>query len=338
MLVKGVPPSPRAAHASTNVEQMQMVVYGGATGGGSLASDDLFLLDMRNGEDQATWMIVPVVGSTPGRRYGHTIIFAKPHLLVFGGNTGSEPVNDVWCLSVEKAPFSWAKLNFGSDVPCVRVYHSAALCMNGSANGMMVVFGGRTSDSSALNDTWGLRRHRDGRWDWVKAPYKSTTNLPTPRYQHSTLFLGPLMFVIGGRTNTVGEVVALEVYDTESSEWTQFTSLQRFRHVCWSVEATIYIHGGFEQITPNIPINMIATIEVEKLFNGHPSLLRKLKNIDKKETKRSDKDHRKRAQLDTDGEKEFKLAQQAHIAMNYAEDASGEDFSMLVRQISIDKL
>lgn len=50
-LVKGVAPSPRAAHASTNVEQMQMVVYGGATGGGSLASDDLYLLDMRNGEE-----------------------------------------------------------------------------------------------------------------------------------------------------------------------------------------------------------------------------------------------------------------------------------------------
>ena len=48
---KGVPPSPRAAHSSTNVEQMQMVVYGGATGGGSLASDDLYLLDMRNGEE-----------------------------------------------------------------------------------------------------------------------------------------------------------------------------------------------------------------------------------------------------------------------------------------------
>ena len=49
--IKGVAPSPRAAHASTNVEQMQMIVYGGATGGGSLASDDLYLLDMRNGED-----------------------------------------------------------------------------------------------------------------------------------------------------------------------------------------------------------------------------------------------------------------------------------------------
>ena len=48
-----MPPSPRAAHSSTNVEQMQMVVYGGATGGGSLASDDLYLLDMRNGEAMA---------------------------------------------------------------------------------------------------------------------------------------------------------------------------------------------------------------------------------------------------------------------------------------------
>jgi len=27
-----------------------MVVYGGATGGGSLASDDLYLLDLRNGD------------------------------------------------------------------------------------------------------------------------------------------------------------------------------------------------------------------------------------------------------------------------------------------------
>jgi len=39
-----------------------MVVYGGATGGGSLASDDLYLLDLRNGEPMAQWMIVPVIG------------------------------------------------------------------------------------------------------------------------------------------------------------------------------------------------------------------------------------------------------------------------------------
>jgi hypothetical protein len=94
-------------------------------------------------------------------------VYNKPHLIVFGGNTGTVPINDVWILNVEKAPYSWSKLSF-NESPSVRVYHAAGLCSTGPANGMMVVFGGRTLDQSALSDTWGLRRHRDGRWDWVK--------------------------------------------------------------------------------------------------------------------------------------------------------------------------
>ena len=47
---------------------------------------------------------------------------------------------------------------------------------------MMVVYGGRKetkkdqnnserdSNVSALNDIWGLRKHRDGSWDWVTPP------------------------------------------------------------------------------------------------------------------------------------------------------------------------
>jgi hypothetical protein len=30
------------------------------------------------------------------------------------------------------------------------------------------------------------------------------------------------MLVLGGRTNTVGENVQLEIYETESSEWKKF--------------------------------------------------------------------------------------------------------------------
>lgn len=211
----------------------------------------------------------------------------------------------------------------------------------------MVIFGGRTSDSSALNDTWGLRRHRDGRWDWVPAPYKTNTDSPTFRYQHSTLFLGPLMIVIGGRTNTVGEVVPLEVYDTESSEWTSFTSLQRFRHVCWAVGFTMYIHGGFEQDTPNIPINVISTIDGDKLFANHEVLYEKMKNSEKKDKKGSGdgkaggKNKSQYKYKAGGGEKEFKLAHTAQIAHCYSKEESNntpEDFSKLVRQISIDKL
>ena len=57
-LGSGIAPTPRAAHASCAVDALQLVVYGGATGGknrlevgGSLASDDLYLLDLRSGEN-----------------------------------------------------------------------------------------------------------------------------------------------------------------------------------------------------------------------------------------------------------------------------------------------
>ncbi len=77
----GSPPSPRAAHASAAVEVNQLVVYGGATGGGSLASDDIYLLDLRSNDDSALWTVVPVIGVTPGRRYGHSLTYSRPFLV-----------------------------------------------------------------------------------------------------------------------------------------------------------------------------------------------------------------------------------------------------------------
>lgn len=74
------------------------------------------------------------------------------------------------------------------------------------------------------------------------------------------------MFVIGGRTNTVGESVPLEIYDTETSEWHKFNALQRFRHCTWVIDNGVYIHGGFEHETPNVPINSIVYITAETLL------------------------------------------------------------------------
>mmetsp|Transcript_23081 Transcript_23081/g.41226 ORF Transcript_23081/g.41226 Transcript_23081/m.41226 type:complete len:748 (+) Transcript_23081:1367-3610(+) len=269
----GAPPTPRAAHASSTVEAGQLVVYGGATGGGSLASDDLFLLDLREGEANASWMIVPVVGVTPGRRYGHSMVYIKPNLLVFAGNIGSESVSDVWRLNVERAPFSWAKLELRGEQPVGRVYHSAAPCLTGSASGMMVIFGGRAADQNALNDTWGLRQHRDGRWDWVKAPCKSMGERPSARYQHSSLFCGASLMIIGGRTNQVEEVLPLEVYDTENSEWHKFPPVNRFRHSSWAMGAEVCVYGGFEHEMPNIPNATILSIDCVRLFSRAQHLL-----------------------------------------------------------------
>lgn len=84
------------------------------------------------------------------------------------------------------------------------------------------------------------------------------------------------MVVVGGRTNTVGENVQLEVYETESSEWHKFDCLQRFRHTIWAVDSTIFMHGGFEKETPNIPTNSIMKIDLLALFRNHAALKSKL--------------------------------------------------------------
>mmetsp|Transcript_13660 Transcript_13660/g.15323 ORF Transcript_13660/g.15323 Transcript_13660/m.15323 type:complete len:320 (-) Transcript_13660:735-1694(-) len=144
---------------------------------------------------------------------------------------------------------------------------------------MMVVFGGRTNDQTALKDSWGLRRHRDGRWDWVKAPYKPNTDEPLSRYQHSTAFIGPLMLVIGGRTDTVGETVSLEVYDTESSEWKKFSSIQRFRHACFCVDTQLFMHGGFDNESPTVPTDAIMKLDAVQVLKIAPELLEKLENL-----------------------------------------------------------
>lgn len=68
--------------------------------GGELADHHLYQLDMRAGEDKAVWSIKNQEGNSPGRRYGHVMAYIHPFLVVFGGNTGIEPVNDVWTFSL----------------------------------------------------------------------------------------------------------------------------------------------------------------------------------------------------------------------------------------------
>ena len=114
---------------------------------------------------------------------------------------------------------------------------------------MMVIFGGRGADGQPLNDTWGLRKHRDNRLDWMKAPYRnnSVQTRPAERYQHRTLFIGTLLLVIGGRNNQVGESMSLDIYDTDTSEWHKLPKIDRFRHISFLVDTVLYIHGGFDQ-------------------------------------------------------------------------------------------
>lgn len=151
---------------------------------GALASDDLYFLNLKNGEDEALWSIITTQGKSPSKRYGHTLCCINPYIVLFGGNTGTSPSNEVFIISLENTPFTWQKLEFNNEkglYPSPRLYHACGLCTKGNANGMMIIFGGRDNNDLALNDTWGLRRHRNGTWSWTVAPYKND-HIPKNRY------------------------------------------------------------------------------------------------------------------------------------------------------------
>lgn len=282
----GTPPAPRAAHAATNLEGGEIAIYGGAAGGGGLSSDEVHILRFVGKEDKMSmnnnftngnwiWGVMTTTGTSPGRRYGHTIVYSKPYIIVFGGHIGNEPSNDVFTLLVDKGSGRWMKVDTKSVAPPPRVYHTASLCTHGSASGMMVIFGGRGTTQSALGDAWGLRRHRDGRWDWVKAPSKKEGTKPTPRYQHTSFFINSLMVVVGGRRGEAGKgEECVEIYDTQSSDWWKFGELGKFRHSSWICDGNLYVFGGFGQKSPNVPTDELIKINLTKLFQGQSGLIK----------------------------------------------------------------
>ncbi|EUD69258.1 protein phosphatase [Plasmodium inui San Antonio 1] len=266
-------PSARAAHAAACVDEQQLVIYGGATGGGSLSLDDLYILDLRK-EQRYSWMTVPTKGVTPGRRYGHVMVFNKPNLIVIGGNNGQHTLNDVWFMHVELPPFEWVQVIISNNckAPPPRVYHSADMCKEGPATGMIVIFGGRSAENKSLDDTWGLRQHRDGRWDWVEAPIKKGIP-PEARYQHTAVFIGSKMFILGGRNdNGCAIPLSTALYNTETIEWVTLPAISKFRHTSWMHKHTIYTFGGFTHQTQQFPTNELECLDCCILVNATSSL------------------------------------------------------------------
>ncbi len=262
-------------------------------------------------------------------------------------------MNDVWCLNVDASPFTWTKVTCKSESPPPRVYHSGAQCLSGSAAGMLVIFGGRGADQSALSDSWGLRRHRDGSWDWVRAPSRPGI-VPLGRYQHSAVFVGTVMLVAGGRTNQVSEVVPFEAYNTETAEWVNLPSLRRFRHACWlGDDRMLYLHGGFIQDAPNLPTNSVIRCNIQRIVKTKdketpkPAAGPEAKvpagtkySAPKQVVHVPDGSHPVDGPLHPmqEEEKVFCLSNQAHVAVSRGGEDGHSDMADMVRRISIDRL
>eukprot|EP00232_Nephroselmis_pyriformis_P020890 CAMPEP_0182865234 /NCGR_PEP_ID=MMETSP0034_2-20130328/7583_1 /TAXON_ID=156128 /ORGANISM="Nephroselmis pyriformis, Strain CCMP717" /LENGTH=859 /DNA_ID=CAMNT_0024997525 /DNA_START=139 /DNA_END=2715 /DNA_ORIENTATION=- len=242
----GEAPSPRAAHAAAAVGSM--VVIQGGIGPAGLATDDLHVLDFTDPENPR-WHRVLVQGPGPGARYAHTLSLVAQHfLLAVGGNDGREPLADAWALDTSEKPYHWRKIEPEGDCPPARMYATAAA----RGDGLLLLCGGRASNSQPLGDAYGLARHRDGRWEWAAAPGVA----PSARYQHAAVFVEARLHVSGGALGggrMVDDSAAITVLDTAAGVWCGAEALKdatdgdpsrRCRHAVAAVGKFVFMYGG----------------------------------------------------------------------------------------------
>jgi len=150
--------------------------------GGGVSSNELFLFNIPREEKSASWIKIDTEGPGPEGRYGHSLSYTSPYIVLFGGYCKKEPSNDTWVLSIEEMPFVWQRLEWKCEIPSPRAYHTATVCEAGKASGMIILFGGRSEGDLTLGDTWVLKKHSAENWEWIKAPYNSKV-IPKARYQ-----------------------------------------------------------------------------------------------------------------------------------------------------------
>ena len=251
-----------------------MLVYGGSIGNGQYASDDLWFLDIKNNEE-VSWMKVPIEGNTPGLRYGHSMVYILPILILFGGSGRSEILNDVWILSTDKVPFKWEKVVI-SGVPNQRVYHSANLFKVHGNTEMMIVFGGRNKENVSVADITGIKKTNNNEWEWVEFPKQGNSEVvPLARHQHCATFFGPFLFIVGGRVS-VNQSATFDVYSMNKHKWYRFGNVALFRHSIWiyytitsneKYEVFMYIYGGFDGDNGSMINPDLFKVDIVKLFS-----------------------------------------------------------------------
>src|SRR5262249_3589964 len=111
----GVPPSPRTGHGAVfdPVRGRMLVVdgYGGSD------FQDVWSLDL----NLQTWTKLQPTGTAPSARDGHVLVYdsTRDRLLLFGGTSGGNYLNDTWALSLSGTP-AWSQVTPTGTLPAGR--------------------------------------------------------------------------------------------------------------------------------------------------------------------------------------------------------------------------
>ncbi|PON56333.1 BTB-kelch protein [Parasponia andersonii] len=190
-------PSPRDFAAASAIANRKIVMYGGWDGKKWLS--DVFVLDTISLE----WTELPVTGSLPPPRCGHTATMVEKRLLVYGGRGGGGPImGDLWALKglieegilEENETPAWTQLKLPGQPPSPRCGHTVT-----SEGHILLLFGGHGTGGWLsrydiyYNDCIVLDRVSA---QWKRLPIANEP--PAARAYHSLTSIGSRYLLYGG--------------------------------------------------------------------------------------------------------------------------------------------
>ncbi|MDI6808237.1 MAG: kelch repeat-containing protein [Candidatus Eisenbacteria bacterium] len=143
LLPSGTLPPARSNHAVVyDTERKRLITFGGF--GGTILGN-VWALDLGS----LTWKKLVATGDAPPPLFGCSAVWdpLEGRVLVFGGDDGTSPGNDIWSLDTET--LSWHRIIARGTLPEARSTHTAIFDL---VHGKMLVAGG--FGSWYLNDVW----------------------------------------------------------------------------------------------------------------------------------------------------------------------------------------
>ncbi|GKT29730.1 hypothetical protein ADUPG1_014165 [Aduncisulcus paluster] len=160
------------------------------------------------------------ITSWPCVRRGHSTVCVDDDIVVIGGDTGKQCLNDTWIFSIYS--FEWEKISTVGDIPSPRYYHT----MVSVGPSTLILFGGSDryasqDHSKYYNDTF-IFDTVSGAWRKISYEGIDSISIPCPRYGHSMCMSGDRVVMFGGYGGYDGETGSLNdlwEFDLVEERW-----------------------------------------------------------------------------------------------------------------------
>ena len=208
----GTPPPVRTHHSSVyDSSTNTMIVFGGYNCASTYYNDVWILTNANDMTGQPSWIQLDPAGGPPSARESSSAVYdpTTNSLIVYGGDSGGQPMGDIWILSNANGSSGtpvWTQMSPSNSGPVARSGHTATY---DSQNNVMTIYGGYNG-TSVLGDTWVLSgaNGQGGSATWTQLPAGPLRRFHSAEYDP----ISDQMITYGGASGIAPQTPSSDVY------------------------------------------------------------------------------------------------------------------------------